>query len=121
MDKKLFWTLGPNGDEILRNLEEENKEFTTNDYYNGKFDSNNYQWYEMFNHYVYDDLGCDYERYGCYIIEGDVVLDLGGNIGVFAHRAEIRGASKIISFEPQKQLFYALGGSVALNELDNDN
>ena len=37
MDKKLFWTLGPNGDEILRNLEEENKEFTTNDYYNGKF------------------------------------------------------------------------------------
>jgi hypothetical protein len=100
MDNKLFWTLSPKGEEVLRDLEEENKEFSTDDYFNGKFDANNYQWYEMFNHYVYDDLGCDYERYGCYIQEGDVVLDLGGNIGVFAHRAETRGASKVISFEP---------------------
>ena len=108
MDNKLFWTLSPNGDEILRNLEEENKEFSTNDYFNGKFDANNYQWYEMFNHYVCDDLGCDYERYGCYIEEGDVVLDLGGNIGVFAHRAENRGASKVISFEPITPTFNCL-------------
>ena len=108
MDNKLFWTLSPNGDEILRNLEEENKEFSTNDYFNGKFDANNYQWYEMFNHYVCDDLGCDYERYGCYIKEGDIVLDLGGNIGVFAHRAENRGASKVISFEPITPTFNCL-------------
>ena len=108
MDNKLFWTLSPKGEEVLRNLEEENKEFSTDDYFNGKFDANNYQWYEMFNHYVYDDLGCDYERYGCYIQEGDVVLDLGGNIGVFAHRAENRGASKVISFEPITPTFNCL-------------
>jgi FkbM family methyltransferase len=62
----------------------------------------------MFHHFVYDDLGCDYERYGCYIREGDVVLDLGGNIGVFAHRAEERGASKVISFEPVTPTFNCL-------------
>jgi FkbM family methyltransferase len=62
----------------------------------------------MFHHFVYDDLGCDYERYGCYIREGDVVLDLGGNIGVFAHRAETRGASKVISFEPVTPTFNCL-------------
>ena len=108
MDNKLFWTLGPEGKEILRDLEEENKNFNQEDYHKGIYDANNYQWYEMFNHYVYDDLGCDYERYGCYIKEGDSVLDLGGNIGVFAHRAETRGASRVISFEPVTPTFNCL-------------
>jgi FkbM family methyltransferase len=108
MDNKLFWTLSPEGKEILRDLEEENKNFGMDDYHKGIYDANNYQWYEMFNHYVYDDLGCDYERYGCYIKEGDAVLDLGGNIGVFAHRAETRGASKVISFEPVTPTFNCL-------------
>lgn len=62
----------------------------------------------MFNNHVYDDNGCDYERYGCYIKEGDIVLDLGGNIGIFAHRAETRGASKIIAFEPLTPTFNCL-------------
>jgi FkbM family methyltransferase len=108
MDNKLFWTLSSDGKEILRDLEEENKNFNMVDYHKGIYDANNYQWYEMFNHYVYDDLGCDYERYGCYIKERDVVLDLGGNIGVFAHRAETRGASKVISFEPVTPTFNCL-------------
>lgn len=108
MSNKLFWTLDKMGNEVLRDLEEEGKGFNMDDYYKGIFDGNNYQWYEMFNHYVYDDLGCDYERYGCYIKEGDVVLDLGGNIGVFAHRAETRGASKVISFEPITPTFNCL-------------
>ena len=51
---------------------------------------------------------CIRDRYGCYIREGDVVLDLGGNIGVFAHRAEERGASKVISFEPVTPTFNCL-------------
>jgi FkbM family methyltransferase len=62
----------------------------------------------MFHHYSFGDNGCDYERLGCYIQEGDVVLDLGGNIGIFAHRAEIRGASKVISFEPVTPTFNCL-------------
>jgi FkbM family methyltransferase len=105
---KKFYTLNKEGNEVLRDLEEEGKNFNMDDYHKGIYDGNNYQWYEMFNHFVYDDIGCDYERYGCYIREGDVVLDLGANIGVFAHRAEIRGASKVISFEPLTPTFNCL-------------
>jgi FkbM family methyltransferase len=108
MEDKLFWTLTPEGLEVLRNLKKENETFTIEKYYEGYFDANNYQWFEMFHHYVYDDFGCDYERYGCFIKEGDVVLDLGANIGVFAHRAEMRGASKVISFEPISKTYNCL-------------
>jgi FkbM family methyltransferase len=48
-----------------------------------------------------------------------VVVDGGANAGFFtvpvAHRTQGRG-TRIISFEPQRQLFQALGGSLALNE-----
>jgi FkbM family methyltransferase len=108
MENKLFWTLSSDGTEVLRDLKKENEGFSKVRYDNGEFDANNFQWYEMFHHYVYDDLGCDYERYGCYIKEGDVVLDLGGNIGIFAHRAEQRGASQVISFEPVTPTFNCL-------------
>ena len=47
-----------------------------------------------------------------------VVVDGGANAGFFtipvAHRTHGRG-TRIISFEPQRQLFQALGGSLALN------
>jgi len=108
MDNKKFWTLRPDGSEVLRDLKEENKNFTHEGYLNGEFDANNYQWCEMFHHYIFDDIGCDYERYGCFIKEGDVVLDLGSNIGVFAHRAETRGASKVLCFEPVTPTFNCL-------------
>jgi len=108
MENKLFWTLSSDGTEVLRDLKTENESFNKDRYDNGEFDGNNFQWYEMFHHFVYDDLGCDYERYGCYIKEGDVVLDLGGNIGIFAHRAEQRGASQVISFEPVTPTFNCL-------------
>jgi len=108
MENKLFWTLRPDGTEVLRDLKKENKNFSREDYLKGEFDINNYQWFEMFHHYSLGDNGCDYERLGCYIQEGDVVLDLGGNIGIFAHRAEVRGASKVISFEPVTPTFNCL-------------
>lgn len=108
MDNKLFWTLSAEGNEVLRDLSKENEKFSIDGYNKGDFDGNNYQWYEMFHHYDFDDNGCDYERYGCYIKEGDVVLDLGANIGVFAHRAETRGASKVICFEPVTPTFNCL-------------
>jgi len=108
MENKLFWTLRPDGSEVLRDLKKENEFFNLDSYKKGEFDANNYQWFEMFHHYSFDDIGCDYERYGCYIKEGDVVLDIGGNIGVFAHRAETRGASKVISFEPMTPTFNCL-------------
>ena len=108
MNNKKFYTLDCGGNEVLRDLKKENESFTRELYQNGQFDGNNYQWFEMFHHYSFDDNGCDYERYGCYIKEGDVVLDLGANIGVFAHRAETRGASKVICFEPVTPTFNCL-------------
>jgi len=48
-----------------------------------------------------------------------VIVDGGANAGFFtvpvAHRTQGRG-TRIVSFEPQRQLFQALGGSLALNE-----
>ena len=47
-----------------------------------------------------------------------VIVDGGANIGFFtvpvAHRTQGRG-TRIVAFEPQRQLFQALGGSLALN------
>jgi FkbM family methyltransferase len=108
MENKKFWTLCPDGTEVLRDLKKENETFSQDAFQKGEFDGNNYQWFEMFHHYGFDDNGCDYERYGCYIKKGDVVLDLGANIGIFAHRAETRGASKVISFEPVTPTFNCL-------------
>lgn len=108
MENKLFWTLSPDGTEILRDLSKEHENFTVDRFHNGEFDGNNFQWYEMFDFHSFNSNGCDYERMGCYIQEGDVVLDLGGNIGIFAHRAEMRGASKVYSFEPLTPTFNCL-------------
>lgn len=51
-----------------------------------------------------------------------VIVDGGANIGFFtipvAHRIQHSDA-RIISFEPQRQLFQALGGSLALNGYRN--
>jgi len=51
-----------------------------------------------------------------------VVVDGGANIGFFsipvAHRTKGRG-TRILSFEPQRQLFQALGGSLAINGYDH--
>jgi len=95
-----FWLPNAEGDQILRDLESEHENFTLAKFNNGEFDSFNYCWYENFGVTEFDANGCDYERKGCFIKEGDVVLDIGGNVGIFARRAEHRGASRVISFEP---------------------
>jgi FkbM family methyltransferase len=105
---KQFWTINKDGNQELRDLSKEEELWSYDRYLAGELDSYNYMWHEMFNHYVHGDNGCDYERYGCFIKEGDVVLDIGGNIGVFAHRAETRCASKVISFEPMTPTFNCL-------------
>jgi FkbM family methyltransferase len=51
----------------------------------------------------------DYERFGeVGIQEGDVVVDLGGNMGIFTRYAYQKGASKIITFEPDRRYFQIL-------------
>jgi FkbM family methyltransferase len=51
-----------------------------------------------------------------------VIVDGGANVGFFtvpvAHRTQGRG-TRIISFEPQRQLFQALGGSLTINGYDH--
>lgn len=51
-----------------------------------------------------------------------VIVDGGANIGFFtvpvAHRTQGRG-TRIVSFEPQRQLFQALSGSLAINGYDH--
>jgi FkbM family methyltransferase len=51
-----------------------------------------------------------------------VIVDGGANIGFFtipvAHRTQGRG-TRIVSFEPQRQLFQAVSGSLALNGYDH--
>ena len=53
---------------------------------------------------------------------GSIIVDGGCNAGFFsipvAHRTQGRDI-RIISFEPQRQLFQALGGSLVLNGLDH--
>lgn len=105
---KLFWTLDLNGKEVLRDLEKEHENFSHENYLKGISDHYNYLWHEMFHNYNFDDNGCDYERMGCQIKEGDYVLDIGANIGVFAHRAEFRGAAKVYAFEPVTPTFNCL-------------
>ena len=43
-----------------------------------------------------------------HIYDGDIVVDLGGNIGVFNRWAYSQGANKVISFEPDKRYFKLL-------------
>jgi len=51
----------------------------------------------------------DYERFGNVgVKKGDVVVDLGGNIGIFTRYAHQCGASKIITFEPDRRYFQVL-------------
>ena len=120
MNKK-FWTTDRFGGQVIRDVFEESKSFTWEGYTQGLFDSYNYQYHENFNNYIYDDNGCDYERYGCIIQEGDVVLDIGANIGVFAHRAEIRGASKVICFEPMTPTYNCLTKNIGPNTITYKN
>jgi FkbM family methyltransferase len=95
-----FWTLSPEGKQVLRDLKAESADFNHDRYYRGEFDAFNYVWYENYDNSEFEANGCDYERRGCFVREGDVVLDVGGNIGAFSRRAEIEGASRVITLEP---------------------
>lgn len=113
LEFKKIWTLDEQGNEVLRDLYEESKKFSWEEYYKGNFDPFNVVWHETFNSFVHDDNGCDYERYGTHLRPDDVVLDVGGNIGMFSYRAEYRGVKKIYSFEPMRETFNCLTKNVS--------
>tara|TARA_Y100001963_G_C6705234_1_gene411579 strand:+ start:209 stop:997 length:789 start_codon:yes stop_codon:yes gene_type:complete len=47
-----------------------------------------------------EERGSDYERKGCFIKEGDVVVDVGANIGCFTRYALTKNPSRVLCFEP---------------------
>lgn len=64
-------------------------------------------WFRAIYHEIFNLL--DYYKNRERIInEGDVVVDLGGNVGIFNRWAYSQGASKVISFEPDKRYFKLL-------------
>jgi len=109
-----FWLIDQVGNKILRDLKSENESgFTIDKYRSGNgFDDFNYMFFENYEFKGDDgDYGCtgsDYERLGCTINPGDVVVDIGANIGMFSRWAHLRGASRIISFEPMSLTFSCL-------------
>jgi FkbM family methyltransferase len=60
-------------------------------------------YHEIFNLYDYYK-----DRNVKQIHEGDTVVDLGGNLGIFNRWAYTQGASKVISFEPDRRYFRLL-------------
>lgn len=68
--------------------------------------ANQYGWDYAIYHEIYNLL--DYSRYGVQIQPGDTVVDLGGNIGIFTRYAYQMGASKIVTFEPDRRYFEIL-------------
>ena len=103
-----FVTLTPEGHLQLRNLKQEDKDFTVEKYHSGQFDSYNYLYHENFSYSQFDATGCDYLRYGCRIDSGMKVLDIGANIGAFARAAVLRGAQKVYCFEPMTPTYRCL-------------
>jgi FkbM family methyltransferase len=105
--KKNYW-LNKNQQIKLYDLYNFSEDFTWDKMWIGLMDGSNHMFKEM--HFTYDEYtnGCIYERFDCKIEDGDIVVDLGANVGVFSNSAYYKGASKIYSFEPSKIAFECL-------------
>jgi FkbM family methyltransferase len=64
-------------------------------------------WFRAIYHEIFNLLDYEKNRERA-IFDGDVVVDLGGNIGIFNRWAYSKGASKVISFEPDTRYFKLL-------------
>lgn len=69
--------------------------------------ANRYGWDYGIYHEIYNLRDYELEN-RVKIRKGDVVVDLGGNIGIFTRYAYHMGASKIVTFEPDKRYFQIL-------------
>ena len=119
----IFWAYNMYGHKVIRNFEIENieKNMTVQRYWVNAdgLDNNNYMYYENFQLFdQFDSNGCEYERYGSIIEEGDLVVDIGANIGMFARRALERGCSKVICIEPTTKAFSCLIDNIPYDKSD---
>lgn len=58
---------------------------------------------ENFKNEIFKDF--EYDRFGVRIEDGDVVLDCGSNIGIFTDYALLMGASRVLSYEADPEIF----------------
>lgn len=81
---------------------EKDQQFNKNNYYHldSIIDTYSGIYFDMWKNKQILANGCIYQRFGCIIDQGDVVMDVGANIGMFTNRALYDGASKVICFEP---------------------
>jgi FkbM family methyltransferase len=49
--------------------------------------------YDIFLNKCYDDINC-------HVNEGDIVFDIGANLGLFSYYSILKGAKKVYAFEP---------------------
>lgn len=105
--KKNYWVDVLDNIEV-RNLYDYSKTFSWDNMNKGIQNGYHHMYNEL--HFMNDTYtnGCVYERYGCKIEKGDVVVDIGANIGGFSNVAFEKGASKIFSFEPSDLSFTCL-------------
>jgi FkbM family methyltransferase len=78
------------------------------DYQGGTIEvADKFGWARAIYHEIFNLLDyCKLRERG--IFDGDVVVDLGGNMGIFNRWAYTQGASKVISFEPDRRYFKLL-------------
>jgi len=61
-----------------------------------------------------------YDYFGYRVTPGEVVVDIGANIGTFSlYAATVCGASRVISFEPFPDNYRVLSNNIQRNELRN--
>lgn len=82
------------------NLYNSSQKFNWGDFNRGRYYIFDQMYNELYREYEYNSTGCSYERQGCLLKDGDIVVDVGANVGIFSNVAYERGASKIFSFEP---------------------
>ena len=105
--KKTYWV--PKGEsEEIQNLYDFSRTFSWEKYNRKSQNAFQYMFNQIYFTNDYYTNGCIYERYGCVVQKGDIVLDAGANIGVFSNYAWEKGASHIYSFEPGMDAFKCL-------------
>ena len=63
--------------------------------------------YREINHWEYSNTGCIYEMWDCILKEGDIVVDLGSNVGFFTNRSS-ELASKVIAIDGSPEAYSCL-------------